>query len=174
MQRGSKFARLGSTSRRALVIRIHFRASTWDAIFDSIGQRSWSGLPKSGIIQSEVADVRESGHEKSSPIRPTSLAVEIHVPIHHIRHVASFTEELHHLLASACHLCPRGFRFRVLFQPTYLVPIENEVHLAQTVLRSQPDRVTLCAYDDELGVLDESLPPDLDEVEQWLDENRRL
>jgi hypothetical protein len=39
--------------------RIHFHALTWDAIYDSIGQRSWSGLPKKKLIQREEKDAIE-------------------------------------------------------------------------------------------------------------------
>jgi len=58
-------------------------------------------------------------------------AVYGHLSVNHVRHIAALAEELHYLLASTCHLCPPGFRFGVLFQPTNLVPVENEIHLPQ-------------------------------------------
>ena len=44
----------------------------------------------------------------------SSDVVERHLPINHICHVAPIAEELHHLVASPCHLCPSRFRFGVL------------------------------------------------------------
>jgi hypothetical protein len=51
----------------------------------------------------------------------------------------------------------------VLLQLPNLVPVEYEVHLPQAALRSQPNRVLLCAKLDHVGVLDEGLPPDLNQ-----------
>src|SRR6266576_106335 len=67
-----------------------------------------------------------------------------------------------HLLPGACHLCPPGFCIRVLLQPPNVVPIENKVHLSQSTLGSSTNRVTFFPKLDEVGVLDECLPPDLD------------
>ena len=51
----------------------------------------------------------------------------------------------------------------VLLQPTNLIPVENEVHLPQTSFWGPPDGMTLSPKLDDVGVLDERLPPDLDE-----------
>jgi protein-S-isoprenylcysteine O-methyltransferase Ste14 len=108
--------------------------------------------------------VKETASENSSAIRPASPAVQSRLPIHHIRHVpALLTEELHDLLARACHLRPTGFGLRVLFQPSNLVPLEHEVHLPQTALGSAPDREAARSHLDGFGILDEGLPPDFDE-----------
>jgi len=63
---------------------------------------------------------------------PGSPAVQSHLLINHVCHVATPSEELHDLIASPCHLRPMRFRFRVLLQSTNLVPVEDEVHLPQT------------------------------------------
>ncbi len=62
--------------------------------------------------------------------------MDSHLPIDHVRNVAALAQELHHLLACPCHLCPPGFRVWVLLQSTNLVPVEHEVHLPQTALGS--------------------------------------
>src|SRR5438093_9789175 len=61
-------------------------------------------------------------------------AVASHLSIHHVRYVSAFAEELHHLFAGSCHLCPTGFRVRVLLQSSNLVSVEYEIHLSQTEL----------------------------------------
>ena len=82
----------------------------------------------------------ETASENSSAIRRASLIVERHLPIDHIRHVAPLAEELHHFLARPCHLRPPGFRVRVLFQPSNLVPIEHKIHLSEPTLGSPANR----------------------------------
>src|SRR5271170_2710496 len=72
-----------------------------------------------------------------------SSAVRRHLSINYVRHVAPLTEELHHLLASPCHLRPPGFGFRVLLQPTNLVAFEDKIHLPQSSFGGSPDGVTL-------------------------------
>jgi serine/threonine protein kinase len=52
--------------------------------------------------------------------------VEVHFPIHQVRHVTALAEELHHFLAGPCQLCPPGFRLRVLLKSANLVAIEDE------------------------------------------------
>src|SRR5439155_22742598 len=47
-----------------------------------------------------------------------------------------------HLPPRPCHLCPLGFRFPVLLQPTNLVSVEYEVHLPQSALGSFTNGVT--------------------------------
>ena len=44
--------------------------------------------------------------------------VKVRLAIHHVSHVAAFTEELHYLLSFACHLRPSRFRVGILFQPS--------------------------------------------------------
>lgn len=93
----------------------------------------------------------------------TLFSVERHLPRHDVRHVPPLAEELHHLLAGACHLRPMGFRVRVLHQSPNLVAIEDEIHLPQPALGSAPDRVAAAVQFDDRGILDERLPPDLDQ-----------
>ena len=69
--------------------------------------------------------------------------IESQLSINHVCHVATLAEELHHLLANACHLRPPGFRIRVLLQSTNLASVENEVHLPQTSFGSPPDDIQI-------------------------------
>src|ERR1039458_9462974 len=75
--------------------------------------------------------------EKSLPPRSASVAIEGHLPINHVCHVATLAEELHHLLARPCLLRPPRFRFRVLLKPTNCVSVERKIHLSQTALRDR-------------------------------------
>lgn len=72
-----------------------------------------------------------------------SLAVEINLPINDIRHIATITDELHHFLASTCHLRPTGLRIGILLKTSEFVAVQNEVHLPQTFLGSSPNGVML-------------------------------
>ena len=92
-----------------------------------------------------------------------SPAVESHLPIDHVRHVAPIAEELHQLFAGACHQSPPGFRLRILFQPPNFVPIENKIHLSKSALGSGPNRKTFRPEFDRFGILYERLPPHFDE-----------
>src|SRR5271168_4988328 len=68
-------------------------------------------------------------------VRPVASRVLIASPTRSAESSASrLAEELHHLLANPRHFGPTGVRFRILFQPTNLVPVENEIHLPQTTL----------------------------------------
>lgn len=60
--------------------------------------------------------------------------VEIHLPIDNVRHVAPFTEELHHLLAGACHLRPPGFCLRILLKSSNVVSIKGKIYLPKASL----------------------------------------
>lgn len=55
----------------------------------------------------------------------SSPAVEVHLPIRHVRHVPALAKELHDLLARLCQLRPTGFGLGVLLQPPNLVPVEQ-------------------------------------------------
>jgi gluconolactonase len=90
-------------------------------------------------------------------------AVEVCLPLDYNGHVAAFSEELHHLLARACHFCPAGFRVRVLLQPSNLCPVENEVQLPQTHSGRPPNAIMPASQLDYLGVVDEDLSPDFDQ-----------
>ena len=57
---------------------------------------------------------------------------------------------------------PARFGVGVLLQTSDFVSVEYEVYLSQPLLGSAPNRVALFAKFDELGVLSEGLPPDLD------------
>jgi len=116
--------------------------------------------------RSQVNSVLRPAPQRSQPkfeIFPESEK-EFFLTIRHVHHIPALDEELHHLLAGARQLRPPGFRIRVLFQPSNRFAIEDEVHLPQLPYGSPPDGVMLRPEFDRLGVLDESVPPDLDEL----------
>jgi hypothetical protein len=47
---------------------------------------------------------------RCSAIRPASPAVECHVAIHHVRHVAAIAEELHDFLAKTAQAAPKRIK----------------------------------------------------------------
>jgi hypothetical protein len=55
------------------------------------------------------------------------------------------------------------FRVRVLLQAPDIFSIEGEIDLAQAALGSSPNSKALVAEPEGLGILDESLPPNLNE-----------
>jgi hypothetical protein len=80
---------------------------------------------------------------------PASPSVHGHLPVNYVRHIATSGEKLHDLHTGACHLCPAGFRFRILLKPTNSVPVELEIHFPQLAFGSQLNGVTLYAKLDQ-------------------------
>jgi hypothetical protein len=72
-----------------------------------------------------------------------ATGVESDLPVDHVSDVTAFDEELHHFLAFPGHLCPSGFCFWILFEPPNLLPVEDEINLAQLAFRSAPDGISL-------------------------------
>jgi hypothetical protein len=70
---------------------------------------------------------------------------------------------LQHLFAGPCHLRPTGFRVRVLLQASDIFTFEGEIDLTQAALGGSANGKTLFAKRKGLGILDESLPPNLNE-----------
>ena len=57
--------------------------------------------------------------------------------------------------------CPTGFSFRVLFQPTNLIPVKQEVHLPQALPWSNANWIAFSIQLNDAGVFHESLPPQI-------------
>jgi hypothetical protein len=73
----------------------------------------------SGPNQSQKADVGSWVNCQIIAARSCNVhPVKVRLAIHHVSHVAAFTEELHYLLSFACHLRPSRFRVGILFQPS--------------------------------------------------------
>ena len=92
-----------------------------------------------------------------------SLRIKRNLPVDHIRHVAAWTEELHHRLARSHHFCPSRFCFRILLQPSDFISLEHEVHFTKFPLLRLSNRAIRAAQVDDVDILDADLPPDIDE-----------
>ena len=72
-----------------------------------------------------------------------ATGVESDLPIDHVSDVTAFDEELHHFLTFPGHPRPSGFCLWILFEPSNLLSIEDEINLAQLAFRSAPDGISL-------------------------------
>jgi hypothetical protein len=91
------------------------------------------------------------------------FAVEGHLSVDGIRHVAAVFKKLHDFLARARPQRPWGFRFHALLEPTNLVALIGEVHLRQTAPRRSPRGTPLFPQLNDSSPLHQSLPPDFHE-----------
>jgi len=82
----------------------------------------------------------EAKQAKKEAVELLCYAVTSHPPIHYIRHITAFAEELHNPFAGSRQLRPRRFRIRVLLQPSNLISVENEIHLSQTAALQSDER----------------------------------
>jgi hypothetical protein len=71
---------------------------------------------------------------------PPSPTVKSHFPIDHVCHVAATTEELHHILAGACHLRPADYSVGAV---KFLDKMELANELIPAILELAPAGQTL-------------------------------
>src|SRR2546425_3875854 len=63
-------------------------------------------------------------------------SVQSYFAVHHIAHVASSGEKLHHFVSGTSQLCPSRRRLRILFQPAQRLAFKHKIHFAQMFPRS--------------------------------------
>jgi hypothetical protein len=100
------------------------------------------------------------------------LAVGLHLPIDHNRHVPTAIKKLHHLLTFTGHRSPFRFGIGILLQTTQFVISEPEVNLLEPPLRGSFDWILFAVDLDGFCTVNEGLTPNSDPefvpVRAWL------
>jgi hypothetical protein len=108
-----------------------------------------------------VGETNVSNLDFGSALR--SPTVQIHLPIHHICHLAPFAKELHHFLARACRLRPPGFGLGLCSSPRISFPSNTKSACRSPRLGVRSNGKTFRAEFDGTGVFVERLLPNINE-----------
>jgi hypothetical protein len=114
----------------------------------------------------DCADEFCTGHDGVRSIGvPSSLtllgAVEGQFAVGNASDVATVLEKLHDLFSGACHRGPSRSGVRILLQPANIFASDFEIDPAQTLFAGEPDWISAVADADRFGIVDQSLPPDV-------------
>src|SRR5713101_8154931 len=96
---------------------------------------------------------------KASLISAGAAPVERNFAIHHVGDIPAFGKKLHNFMTCAGQFRPARSGSRVLFEATYFLAVEGEVHLAQPVLGGAADRKVPAVEAHFLAALNQTLPP---------------
>src|SRR5713101_2083788 len=88
-----------------------------------------------------------------------SAPIQRNLVIYHVGDIPAFGKKLHNFMTCAGQFRPARSGSRVLFEATYFLAVEGEVHLAQAVLVGAADRKAPAVEDHFLAALNQTLPP---------------
>src|SRR3989441_2794996 len=102
----------------------------------------------------------EFQHQVRQRWRPAlSAPIQRNLAIHHVGDIPAFGKKLHDFMTCAGQFRPARSGSRVLFEATYFLAVEGEVHLAQPVLGGAADRKVPAVEPHFLAALNQGLPP---------------